>query len=340
MIASVSVTNSIRMSAGRTGTMFDPVAGDVGDFDGRNLLGRVLFCDESAGPTLQDGVPTMRVPMVTDTEVPFQELFTTEAAVVTGTDGRLVFAEDGNRLFCAIKIDQRGVYRDAARIAYDSAFELTTRLGYPQILRMWNLVGGIIDSNVDGMEIYQDFCVGRAEAFALWHGRIGNIPAATGIGTRGPGVHLYFLAGRNDSGPVHLENPQQTPAYQYPGEYGPKSPSFARATYVDGTLYVSGTASIIGNETVCLGDVAAQTDVTLSNIATLIGEENLVRHGVSAGFTLADLDFIKVYVRDGADLPLVREKCAAVFNPDAQIVYLNVDVCRRDLLVEIEGIIP
>ncbi|GAA3873039.1 pteridine-dependent deoxygenase [Saccharothrix violaceirubra] len=314
------------------GSAFEPVGTDVGD---RNVLGRVVFSDLGVQPAIADGVPTVIVPMGGG----FQEVFTSERPVRTGVDGRLVYAEDGERLFCAARIDRRGVYRDTVRIAYDSAFELITRLGYPQVLRMWNLVGGIIDDNADGLEIYRDFCIGRAEAFDTWAGRVGRIPAATGIGTRGQDVYLYFLAGTPDAEPVHLENPHQTPAYEYPDEYGPKSPSFARATYVDGTLYVSGTASIIGDETVRHGDVLGQTEVTLANIADLIGAENLDRHGVSGGFTLADLDQVKVYVRDAADIPLVKARCEEAFSPDADVVYLNVDVCRPDLLVEIEGIV-
>ncbi|UMP06914.1 FkbO/Hyg5 family chorismatase [Amycolatopsis sp. EV170708-02-1] len=306
----------------------------------RSLLGRVIFGANGFAPEILDGVPALGVPMIAGAEPGFQEIFTAVGPVMAGRDGGLAYAADGRHLFCAVQVAERDIYRDAARIAYDSAFELATRLGYPNILRMWNLVGGIIDSNADGTEIYRDFCVGRAEAFALWTGRIGRIPAATGIGTRGRGVYLYFLAGRADANVHHLENPRQTPAYHYPERYGPKAPSFARATLADGTLYISGTASIIGDETVCQGDIAGQLEVTLDNIMALISAENLRQVQAVGGYALRDLDLIKVYVRHAADLPLVRSRCEEVFAPDARVVYLNVDICRPDLLVEIEGIVP
>ncbi|RSN39882.1 reactive intermediate/imine deaminase [Amycolatopsis sp. WAC 04197] len=307
---------------------------------GANLLGRVIFGARGFAPEMRDGVPTLGVPMLTDAEAGFQEIFAASGPVMSGRDGGLAYAVDGRHLFCTAQVAERTVYRDAARIAYDSAFELATRLGYPNVLRMWNLVGGIIDDNADGMEIYRDFCIGRAEAFGLWAGRIGRIPAATGIGTRGRGVYLYFLAGRADANVRHLENPRQTPAYHYPERYGPQAPSFTRATLAEGTLYISGTASILGDETVCLDDVAGQLAVTLDNISALICEDNLRRAGTGSGYTLRDLDLIKVYVRRAADIPLVRARCEEVFSPEAQVAYLNVDICRPDLLVEIEGMVP
>ncbi len=54
------------------------------------------------------------------------------------------------------------------------------------------------------------------------------MPAATGIGTSGEGVGFYFLTCRDGERAVkHVEN---SPAYRYPLQYGPKSPSFARGT--------------------------------------------------------------------------------------------------------------
>ncbi|MEV7553926.1 FkbO/Hyg5 family chorismatase [Amycolatopsis sp. NPDC089917] len=307
--------------------------------DNQNILARVAFAKNGFAPELHKGVPTVGVPMTTDTEPGFHEVFAASGPVVAGREGGLVYAVDGRHLFCAVQVTERDVYRDAARIAYDSAFELATRLGYPNILRMWNLVGGIIDDNADGVEIYRDFCAGRAEAFALWSGRILHIPAATGIGTRGDGVYLYFISGRADAEVHHLENPRQTPAYHYPESYGPKAPSFARATFADGTLYISGTASIIGDETVHKGDISGQVDVTLENITTLISTENLGKVRPEGGYSLKDLDLIKVYVSRPEDIPFVRSRCEEVFSPDARVVYLNVDICRPDLLVEIEAIV-
>ncbi|GII65687.1 pteridine-dependent deoxygenase like protein [Sphaerisporangium krabiense] len=307
-----------------------------------NVLGRVHYGHGSAS-ALDQGTPLLSVHMAGPGTDPFTEVWVTDRPVRAGARGDLLYAEDGEHIFCATRVPARDVYRDAVHEAYHEAFALIAGLGYTRPFRMWNLVGSITGGNADDMEIYQDFCVGRAKAFEEWSDRIGPMPAATGIGTLSPGIDLYFLASR-DGVPQHLENPRQTPAYNYPDRYGPKSPSFARATYLRGTggdpdtLYVSGTASIVGDDTVRHGDIAGQCEVTLANIEALIGAENLRRYGVEHGFRLTDLDHVKVYVRDAEHLPAVRARCAEAFAGHAEVAYLNVDVCRRDLLVEIEGI--
>jgi len=45
----------------------------------------------------------------------------------------------------------------------------------------------------------------------------------------------------------------------------------------------------------------------------------------------------KVYVRRPADLPLVQAELEAALGGGARVVYLQADICRQDLLVEIEA---
>jgi chorismate lyase / 3-hydroxybenzoate synthase len=209
---------------------------------------------------------------------------------------------------------------------------------------MWNTVSGINELNDSGESVYTDFCLGRAEAFEYRPTQRDNMSAATGIGSLGGGVFFYLLA-RRSARPINLENPRQQPAYHYPRQYGPRPPSFARGSYLGrqgtpGQIYVSGTASVIGHATRHKGDVEQQCETALENIALLIGRENLAAHGIHADRTLADLRAIKVYVKHSEDVSLVRKKCDEVFSEHARVAYLNVDVCRDDLLVEIEGMIP
>jgi enamine deaminase RidA (YjgF/YER057c/UK114 family) len=99
-------------------------------------------------------------------------------------------------------------------------------------------------------------------------------------------------------------------------------------------LFVSGTASIVGHETVHRGDVAAQARETMTNIAALLDEANRVVG--SARYFLDGLKF-KVYVRQPADLRAIEGTLAASLRPSTSVVYLQADVCREDLLVEIEA---
>jgi chorismate lyase/3-hydroxybenzoate synthase len=102
---------------------------------------------------------------------------------------------------------------------------------------------------------------------------------------------------------------------------------------------VSGTDSVVGHETLHRGQIAEQCGETLANLEHLLSADNLARHGQRPGRQLEDLRNIKVYVGDQQDLLTVREICAKAFSPAADIAFLNVDLCRSDLLVEIEGIV-
>ncbi|WP_169922655.1 FkbO/Hyg5 family chorismatase [Streptomyces lushanensis] len=321
---------------------FAPLIGTPRPIPGRHVLGTVAFGERLGLAFDPHGHPELAVPMSSTGFDAFREVWTTTAEPVTGSRDGLVFADDGEHLFVAGTIAPRPVYAPTVRATYETAFSLVAERGCSHVFRMWNFVGDILGTNSEGLEVYQDFVSGRAEAFASYYGDgIGHMPAATGIGTRGEGISFVLLAARTAS-PRHLENQRQTPAYNYPERYGPKPPSFARATLVEpgGTLYVSGTASILGHETVHRGDVAAQTHVVLDNIAELIGGPSLAVAGLDGGHELKDLRLAKVYVRHERDLPVVRAVCGEALGPEAETKYLNVAVCRDDLLVEIEGLVP
>jgi enamine deaminase RidA (YjgF/YER057c/UK114 family) len=104
------------------------------------------------------------------------------------------------------------------------------------------------------------------------------------------------------------------------------------------TIFISGTASITHSETRHIGDVAGQTGETIDNIEALISEANLARHGLPGlGTTLENLGLVRVYIKSQDDYEKVRAVCEARLG-DLPTVYAVADVCRPDLLVEIEAI--
>lgn len=271
------------------------------------------------------------------------ETWTAGEPVLRGEYAGIRYAACREFVFCTGRIEEGGAYADATHRFYEDVFTLLARLGYPRLVRVWNYIGDINGATSQGQEIYRDFCVGRSHALEQL-GMLHGMPATTVIGVRGGGIGFAMIAARTVE-PVNVENPRQIPAYRYPPRYGPRSPNFSRATYVPppgaggrGTAYVSGTASIIGHETVHVGDVRAQARTTLENIELLIGAPNLARYGIGDGFGLEDLRRVKVYVRHAEDIPAVQAVCSRLLPPSCAAVYLQADVCRRDLLVEIEGL--
>ncbi len=229
--------------------------------------------------------------------------------------------ESEDLLFGAISAEENQPLETISRETYARLIQHVREAGYPYFVRMWNFVGGI--NEIDERERYQLFCAGRHDAFiaAGYHHDV-DLPSASAVGMRGRGLIAYFLAAR-DAG-VQVENPRQVAAYNYPPQYGPKSPSFSRATVWRDTVFVSGTSSVIGHETVHLGDVEAQLDETVRNIEAVLAR---------TGRALSNVVAAKTFVRNAADYELIASRLADVFPVN---LYLEADVCRRELLLEIE----
>jgi chorismate lyase/3-hydroxybenzoate synthase len=254
-------------------------------------------------------------------------------------------------LFGSIALDERVEAEDARRggaegesgallratqLAYQEIFRVLEETGHRHLIRVWNYLPEI-NRDAGSGERYRLFNSARQLAFRnAGQATVGTVPAASALGSpAGSPISIYFLAGRQQ--PKMIENPRQTSAYHYPPKFGRHSPTFSRACVLDesaGTnLFVSGTASIVGYETIHQGDVGAQTRESMANIGALLDEANRV---VGARYSLDGLKF-KVYVRRPADLRAIEGALAGSLRPSTPILYLQADVCREDLLVEIEA---
>jgi chorismate lyase/3-hydroxybenzoate synthase len=225
----------------------------------------------------------------------------------------------------------------ATEFAYQEIFSVLKHTEHRHLIRIWNYLPEI-NREANGDERYRVFNSARQLAFRnSGRATAGNVPAACALGSpAGSPISIYFLAARQP--PRMIENPRQTSAYHYPPKFGRHSPMFSRACLLGesaGTnLFVSGTASIVGHETVHPGDVDAQTRETMANINALLQEANRVVG--AARYSLDGLKF-KVYVRQPADLGAIKGALSKSLRPSTSIVYLQADVCREDLLVEIEA---
>jgi hypothetical protein len=261
----------------------------------------------------------------------------------TERHGCVRFASDGEWLYGRAEVDDAGAggIQAAARRAYADVFEVLARSASPHPLRLWNYFPAI-NADAGGTERYRQFNVGRQQAF-LDAGRsaFDGAPAACALGTPAGPLRVYFLAGRRP--PLAIENPRQVSAYRYPDAYGPRSPTFSRAALaeLDATrtaLFISGTASIVGHATLHAGDVRRQTLESLANLAAV---RAVAAERAGLPFAADALNYT-LYVREAADLPVVREVFehavgGAAQRAALQAVYLHADICRADLLVEIEA---
>lgn len=94
--------------------------------------------------------------------------------------------------------------------------------------------------------------------------------------------------------------------------------------------------SIVGHRTVHRGDVVAQTRETIANLAAVLEQAARQGHGP---FALADLSD-RVYVRDAGDaaaLAAIERVLRDAAGSGVRPLFVHADVCRDDLLVEIEA---
>ncbi|HET9767342.1 MAG TPA: hypothetical protein VFS60_10875 [Thermoanaerobaculia bacterium] len=279
------------------------------------------------------GTPlVVRVPLPQLGGEPTAELWSAGGAVRTGVQGGVRWAAADGVLAGALELpaSDGDALEAATCIAYRELLAVSAELGYPHLLRLWNVVPAI--NRLDqGLERYRRFCRGRAEAFEGHHGPLfqSRLCASSAVGSGGGELVVWFLAGVERGLP--RENPRQVSAYSYPPCYGPRSPSFARATRcpeaAGGWLLLSGTASIVGHKSLHAGDVERQVEETLDNL------EELLPAGAPTRFAA-----LKVYVRRTEDLPAVRAAVAARLGSALPVLYLQADICREELLVEIEGV--
>jgi enamine deaminase RidA (YjgF/YER057c/UK114 family) len=225
---------------------------------------------------------------------------------------------------------------------------------FDRVVRTWLYLGDIVgpegatqrykELNRARVDFYQDVRFLERHTPPSLNGAI--YPASTGIGASDRDVMMSSIAlasDREDLVILPLENPLQTSAFRYEARYSPQSPRFSRAMAIVAqeavAILISGTASIVRSETRFLGDVEGQTQQTLDNIQALIARENFARSGVSGvGATLADLVLVRVYVKRPEDYARTRAICEKRLG-EVPTVYAIADVCRPELLVEIEGVV-
>jgi chorismate lyase/3-hydroxybenzoate synthase len=167
------------------------------------------------------------------------------------------------------------------------------------------------------------------------------VPTGTAIGNIGDnGLSMSALTSKHD---LHTtDNPRQMSAYRYPRQYGPRSPKFSRGGYVstdnDSLFVISGTAAIIGHESVHPYDVRLQTSETLENLDHLCRAMSGLR--AEGPHLVLDKDSVlRVYLRDLNDMDFVaRQLTKLLGNIESSVVFLHADICRRELMVEIDGI--
>ncbi len=226
-------------------------------------------------------------------------------------------------------------------------------LQFDDVIRTWLYLGNITGAeeetyryrelNRARADFYRNLKFGADLVPREWNKTV--FPASTGIGAGGNDVAIGCLALRANRPGVALfplENPLQTSAYDYAHQYGSETPKFVRAMAVATgelvTTFISGTASITASESRHDNSVEQQTHQSLDNIEALIASDSFRHHGLGGlEATLDDLAVARVYVKRQEEYGTVRAICGARLG-ELPTIYAVGDICRPELLVEVEGI--
>jgi chorismate lyase / 3-hydroxybenzoate synthase len=308
------------------------------------VLGGVAIGDPSETPDAGWPLQRLRAPLLCAGSAFLQEIWHTDDLAASGHSDGIHWRRSADVLWGVIELPEdagataSGVspLQAASRVVYERVFALLRAQGTPHLWRVWNYLADI-NGESHGLERYRQFNQGRHTAFVqAQRDTGGQVPAACAIGVAAGPLSVAFLAGTTPL--VPLENPRQVSAWNYPAQYGPRAPTFSRAALAcprgQEVLFVSGTASIVGHETVHAGDVAAQCLESVRNIDCMVREANRVARS-SPPFSLEGLSH-RVYVRHARDADAVQRSLAPLLQ-GAPVVVVQADICRADLLVEIES---
>lgn len=308
------------------------------------VLGGILLGDCSTQPLPAWPVQRIFAPLLGSTATVIEETWLADPASMGGDSEGIVWCRAGNLLYGVLELDESDFSGEsgisplqaASAEAYRRIFRLLAAQKLRHLWRVWNYLA-TINQETHGLERYRQFNVGRQDAFLEFQrGASGNVPAACAIGLASGPLSIAFMAGEQAAVPV--ENPRQISAYNYPSEYGPRSPTFSRAALAylpaQEILFISGTASIVGYQTVHPDELVGQCRESLANIAAVLEQANQLNR--STPYTLAELNY-RVYIRHAADFSAVRETLLSLIGNRAEILYVQADICRQDLLIEIEA---
>lgn len=173
-------------------------------------------------------------------------------------------------------------------------------------------------------------------------------PASTGIGMSEGTFVMECLALDVPNGAIEiapLKNPEQIDAHAYTQEVLLRgaaaikaAPLFSRGMSIRKDyrmMLISGTASIKGQATVWVDDPVGQARTTLENIDLVLQQ---------AQASLKDVQQLRIYIKNSKRKAELNQRIAAIQQvveatlPNIPKLFLIGDVCRDNLLVEIEAL--
>jgi len=226
-------------------------------------------------------------------------------------------------------------------------------MSFKNVIRQWNYIENITTTTQSESKEYQYYQIFN-DIRALFYGESNlhdHFPAATGIGCNlgGFAIEIIAMDHQDTVNNISITSPVQHNAYDYSRQVlvgdslyasHKQPPLFERAKMIaqedSGIIYVSGTAAINGEVSIEQPDAAAQTEITIGNIFELLSISNLQDCGVTDELENIMPSYVRAYLKRPEDKNQVEKICKKYFG-NTPLMLLQADVCRSELLVEIEA---
>jgi chorismate lyase / 3-hydroxybenzoate synthase len=310
--------------------------------NGNNILAAIYYGKPILDPVSQDCLQ-VAVSLPQCEKEPLVEVWTSVLPHEVNRFENICYAANSDLVFGSITFQETKTDRleQLAFRAYTEIFTFLDQIRFPLLVRCWNYFPNINQEN-NGIERYKLFCSGRHDAFAKKFQSLQPfLPAGSAVGSEYGPLTINFIATKNHS-VTHIENPRQVSAYRYPKEYGKRSPSFARATSIDWGenkhLYVAGTASIVGHKSCHPDSPSQQIQEIQCNLDSLLDQYCILLNKNAEKGNPDDVLILKTYIRNAELLPLVKKKMEERLGCSQSNLYLIGEICRKELLLEVEGV--
>ncbi len=243
-------------------------------------------------------------------------------------------SQSDNYMFGFSVIKKIGSYEEIkTNIAkqYNDFFEASKQRKM-KVLKIWHYFPKLLDEYDNKKTNYSLLCEARESVYKSIYTNC-NYPAATVIGIKGENILIYFFSAACENYKA-IENTRQVSSYNYPMNIFLEKPMFSRAVSftpkdsMKNNILISGTASIKGYESMHSKNILRQLDETLENYNTFFDyKKNLS-------------NIARVYMPDTNDnnVQLVLSLLNKKFGKN-NYALLEGDICRPELLIEIEGMI-
>jgi enamine deaminase RidA (YjgF/YER057c/UK114 family) len=214
------------------------------------------------------------------------------------------------------------LFSSDARSATEAAFEQmkaildSEGMSFNNIVRQWNYIGNILEGK-NCLQNYEIFNEVRSEYYGKFR-TVNGYPASTGNGMKLGGVIIDFCAVMTNEKLSQNEG------------------ALLLKDNFKSTLNISGTASIMGHDTIGIGDVEKQTQVTINNIIKLTGQKRIEQNVTNTNTDWGKFILLRVYIKNQDDFSKVKMLCMKQF-PGVPAIFIESDICRDNLLVEIEA---